>query len=129
MDNTTLLSVGSVIVLLHILMNAHISKEIYQWVPSLQKRLVLFLCVWFIPFVGVAIAYKTLDLDWFKQKNKITSSGQGSVGGAFLEIDAIFNPSQKHVAEAKQKQVIEKKEDGEMHDKDKLDINKLKSTS
>lgn len=126
MDNTKLLTIGSVIVLLHILMNAHISKEINQWVPSLQKRLVLFLCVWFIPFVGIAIAYKTLDLDWFKQKNKSTSSGTGSMGGAFLEIDAIFNPSQKHVAEAKQKEVIEKKEDGEMYNKDKLDINKLK---
>jgi len=127
MDNTKLLTVGSVIVLLHILMNAHISKEIHQWVPSLQKRLVLFLCVWFIPFIGVAIAYKTLDLDWFKQKSKNSSSGQSSIGGAFLEVDAIFNPGQKHVIEAQQKEIIEKREDGDMYKKDKPNLNKLKS--
>jgi len=110
-------------------MNAHISKEINQWVPSFQRRIALLLCVWFIPFVGIVIAYKSLDLDWFKEKSKSASSGQISMGGAFLEIDAIFNPSQKHVAEAKQKEVIEKKEDGEMYKKDILDIHKLKSTS
>ena len=118
---------GSVIVLLHIFINAHISKEIHHWVPSIQKRLFLFLCVWFIPFVGIAITYKTLDLDWFKQKSKNSSSGQSSIGGAFLEVDAIFNPGQKHVIEAQQKEVIEKREDGDMYNKDKPDLNIINS--
>lgn len=127
MDNTTLLTVGAVILLLHILMNAHISKEIYHWVPSIQKRLVLFFCVWFVPFVGIAIAYKILDLDWFMQKSKNASSGQSSIGGAILEVDAIFNPGQKHVIAAQQKEVIEKREDGDMYNKGKPDLNVINS--
>jgi hypothetical protein len=126
MDNIKLLTVGSIIVLLHILVNVHISKEIHQWLPSFQKRLVLFFCVWFIPFLGVAITYKTLNLDWFKQKNKNSSSGQSSISGAFLEVDAIFNPGRKYVIEAQQKETIEKREDGEMYKK-KPYLNKLKS--
>jgi len=126
-ENIKLLTVGSVIVLLHVLMNVHISKEIHQWVPSLQKRVVMFLCVWFIPFIGGAIAYKTLDLDWFKRKSKKSSSGQSSIGGAFLEVDSIFNPGQKHVIAAQQKETIEKREDGDMYKKDRPDLNKLPS--
>ena len=100
---------AAVIALLHILINAHISKEIHQWVPSLRKRMILFICVWFIPFVGVTIAYKALDLDWLKKKSTKSISGQSAIGGAFLEVDSIFNPGQKHVIEAKQKEFIEKK--------------------
>ena len=129
MDDTKLLPLIAAIVLLHILFNAVLSKEIHQWVPSLQKRIILFICVWFIPIIGIAIAYKTLNLDWFKKKNKNSVSGQSSMGGAFLEVDAIFNPGQKHVIEEKQKEIIEKKEDGEMYKKGKPDLNKLKSTS
>jgi len=128
MDNTKLLTIGTLIIVLHILVNAHISKEIHQWVPSLQKRLVLFLCVWFIPFIGIAVAYKTLGLKWFKKKNKITVSSQSSMSGAFLEVDAIFNPGKKYVVEAQKKEVIEKKEDGDMFN-NKPDISTLKSTS
>ena len=127
MDSTKLLTVASVIVVLHVFVNAHISKEIYYWVPSLQQRLVLFLCVWFIPFLGVTIAYKTLNLDWFKQKSKKSSSGQSSTGGVFLEVDSIFNPGQRHVIEAQQKETIEQREGGDMYKKDKPDLNKLKS--
>jgi len=118
---------GTLIIVLHILVNAHISKEIHQWVPSLQKRLVLFLCVWFIPFIGITVAYKTLGLNWFKKKNKSTVSSQSSMNGAFLEVDAIFNPGKKYVAEAQKKEVIEKKEDGDMFN-NKPDISTLKST-
>jgi len=118
---------GTLIIVLHILVNAHISKEIHQWVPSLQKRLVLFLCVWFIPFIGITVAYKTLNLNWFKKKHKSTVSSQSSMSGAFLEVDAIFNPGKKYVAEAQKKEVIEKKEDGDMFN-NKPDISTLKST-
>lgn len=129
MDDFTLLPVGAVIVLLHILINAHLSKEIYQWEPSLPKRVTLLICVWFLPIIGVAIAYKSLDLSWFKHKNKNAASGQSTMGGAFLEVDAIFNPGQKHVMEAKQKETIEKKENGEMYKKGEQDLNTLKSTN
>lgn len=126
MDVTKLLPVIAAVVLLHILVNALLSKEILQWVPSIQKRIILFICVWFIPFIGIIIAYKALDLDWFRKKNKQSASGQGAIGGALLEVDAIFNPGQKHVVEAKQKEVIEKTEEGEMYKKDLQDLNKLK---
>jgi hypothetical protein len=119
MVNSKFLAVGSIIVLLHVLVNAHISKEIQQWVPSFKKRLVLLLCVWFFPFFGAAIAYKTLNLDWFKQKSKNASSGQSSMGGAFMEVDAMFNPGKKYMIEAQQQITIEKKEDGDMYKKKK----------
>jgi hypothetical protein len=127
MDNTKLLTVGTIIIVLHILVSAHISKDIHQWIPSLHKRIALFLCVWFIPFIGIAVAYKTLGLNWFKKKNKSTVSSQSSMSGAFLEVDAIFNPGKKYVAEAQKKEVIEKKEDGDMFN-NKPDISELKST-
>ena len=127
MDNTKLLTLGFIIIVLHILVNAHISKEIHEWVPSLQKRLALFLGVWFIPFIGISVAYKTLNLNWFKKKNKSTVSSQSSMSGAFLEVDAIFNPGKKYVAEAQKKEVIEKKEDGDMFN-NKPDISVLKAT-
>ena len=126
MDNTKLLAFGVLIVVLHTLVNVHISREIHQWVPSLQKRLALLLCVWFIPFLGIAIAYKTLNLDWFKQKSKNSSSGQSTMGGAFLEVDAIFNPGKKYMIEAQKKETIEKREDGDMYKKDKPYLNKFK---
>lgn len=127
MDDVKLFSLGAAIALLHILINAHISKEIHQWVPSLRKRIILFICVWFIPFIGITLAYKALDLDWFKKKGTKSSSGQSAIGGAVLEVDSIFNPGQKHVIEEKQKEIIEKKEDGEMYEKGKQDLNELKS--
>jgi hypothetical protein len=127
MENTKLLAVGAIFFVFHILVNAHISKEIHQWVPSLQKRFALYICVWFIPLIGITVAYKTLNLNWFKQKNKSAISAQSSVSGAFLEVDAIFNPGKKYVVEAQQKEVIEKKEDGEMFN-NKPDISELKST-
>ena len=129
MENTKLLTLGVIIIVLHILVNAHISKEIHEWVPSLQKRLALFLGVWFIPFIGITCAYKILDLNWFKKtvKSKSSVSGQSSMSGAFLEVDAIFNPGKKYVVEAQKKEVIERKEDGEML-KNKPDISVLKAT-
>jgi len=127
MDNTKLLTVGTIIIVLHILVSAHISKDIHEWVPSLKKRLVLFLCVWFIPFIGIVVAYKILGLNWFTKESKSTVSSQSSMSGAFLEVDAIFNPGKKYVAEAQKKEVIEKKEDGDMFNK-KPDISTLKST-
>lgn len=129
MDDTKLFSMGAAVVLLHILINGFISKEIHQWVPSIQKRIALFICVWFVPFIGVAIAYKVLDLGWFKQKSKKSAAGQNVVGGAFLEVDAIFNPGQKHVIAASQKEVIEQNENGEMYNKNKPDVTQLKSSS
>lgn len=122
MDNAKLLPFIAAIALLHILLNSLLSKEIHQWEPSLHTRIILFICVWFIPFIGIIIAYKTLNLDWFK-KNKNSASGQSSIGGALLEADAIFNPGQRHVMEAKQKEIIEKKEDGEIYKKGKQDLN------
>lgn len=126
MDITKLFALGTLIVVLHILVNAHISREIYQWVPSLQKRLALILCVWFFPFIGVATAYKTLNLDWFKRKSKCSSSGESSMSGAFLEVDAIFNPGKKYMIEAQKKETIEKREDGDMYKKDKSYLNIFK---
>ena len=110
MDITKLFALGTLIVVLHTLVNAHISREIHLWVPSLQKRLALILCVWFIPFIGVATAYKTLNLDWFKRKSKCSSSGESSMSGAFLEVDAVFQSREKIYDWKRKKKKLSKKE-------------------
>jgi len=125
MDNTQLISAGAVIVLLHIIINIHLSKEILQWMPSPIKRILLLACVWLVPFIGIVFTYKTLNLDWFEKNSKKTSSGQNHVSGAFLEIDSIFNPSQKYVIAEQQKENIEQKEDGKMYEKEKTDLSKI----
>ena len=73
--------------------------------------------VWLIPFLGAIIAYKSLNLDWFKRRKKNATNEQSNMSGALLEIDSIFNPGQRHVIEQKQKEHMEQTEDvGEKYD-------------
>ncbi|WP_448564502.1 hypothetical protein [Thalassotalea ganghwensis] len=127
--NEALLSVVAVIAVCHLLINAHLSKEIYHWVPLLKQRLTLLLCLWLIPLIGIVFVYKYLDLAWFKPKSVRSSSEQQNVGSAFLEVDAIFNPGQKHVLEAQQKEIIEEKEDGSVYDNNKQDLTKINTNN
>lgn len=114
MDNTKSISFGVVVFLLHTIINTHLSKEIIQWIPSQYKRLLLLLCVWLVPIIGISLAYKTLNLDWFKQRRKKDLSGHSFTSGAFLEMDSILNLGHKHVIAERQKENIELKEGGDV---------------
>ena len=97
--------------LVYVFTNVILSKEILLWEPSKYKQLLLLLTVWLFPFVGAAMAYKHLNLEWFKDRKQKISSASTNLSAGLLEIDAIFNPGQRHVVEQKQKEHIELKED------------------
>ncbi|WP_196137200.1 hypothetical protein [Aliikangiella sp. G2MR2-5] len=113
---------GAVVALLFLVFNATLTKEILTWEPSPVKRTLLLLVVWLVPVVGAFFAYKYLDLSWFKKPTKKSSGEQNVVSGALLEIDAIFNPGQRHVIEARQKEQMELSEDGQQHNSDREEI-------
>jgi len=106
-----LLLASVLIVLLYVFINGVISKEIFLWEPLLGKRILLTVVVWLIPFLGAIIAYKILNLNWFKNRKKNVTNEQSNISGALLEVDSIFNPGQRHVIEQKQKKHSEQTED------------------
>jgi len=122
MEDIKLLTVGAIAILLHLIVNVHLSKDILLWVPSLRKRILLLAIVWFIPVVGATVAYRSLNLSWFKKTSKKSGCEQSMTSGAFLEVDAIFNPGQRHVIEAKQKEHVELKEEGDMYNNGQPDL-------
>ena len=111
------------LVLAYVFFNAILSKEILLWEPSLLKRILLILVVWLLPFLGAFIAYKSLNLTWFKDRKKSGSNAQSNISGALLEIDSIFNPGQKHVVE--QKENVELTENAELTEKEDKDARLL----
>ena len=116
------------IVSLYFCLNVKLSKEIWNWEPSVIKRVLLVLNVWLIPFIGGIVAYKYLDLDWLMKRSKQSKDTPNVISGALLEMDMIFNPGQKHVIEAKQKEHIEVNESGQLHASDRTVSNHLKKS-
>ena len=119
---------GVTIVSVYLFLNIKLSKEIWNWEPSAIKRVLWVLFVWFMPFIGAFVVYKTLDLDWFMQRSKQSKDTTNVVSGALLEMDTIFNPGQKHVIEAKQKEHVEVTESGQLHGGDRMASNHLKKS-
>jgi len=113
MDIQIILLIGIFTILPYLYINVYISEEVLLWEPSLGKRVLLMLILWFIPFLGAVIVNKHLGLDWFKKKNK-KSDGEQGIATGLLEFDTIFNPGKKHVIEERQKEHIELKEDGQL---------------
>jgi len=111
MDSAKLVTIGSLILVLMIVVNLVLSKVIIDWEPTFKKRAVILL--WIISFLGAAMIYKLLDLGWFKKEPGYKSSGAVSAG--FLEIDAIFNPGSKHQIEAMQETKLEVRKEGETY--------------
>ena len=98
------------------------SKEIYDWVPSARKQIILFFLVWFLPLIGIFFANKYGNLGLFdKQKSK---NGDSAISGGFLLLHSIFNPGVKNTIEMVEKQKSDlkseyKKSNDGSDDKDK----------
>lgn len=93
----------ALIFLVLIYFNLLLCKEIYDWIPSVKKQVVLYMLVWFIPAIGFLLANKFGKLGWFNKRK--TETGESSVaGGVFLQLHSVLNPGAKYTIEMKQKQ-------------------------
>ena len=78
--------------------NVYLTYEAIRWIPfSIRKRIGLCVLIWLAPLIGAIIAAKQLKLI-FSSKTAYSSGGSG----AFVEMDAIFNPQARHYIEYKQ---------------------------
>ena len=92
-------------IILLITFNSLISRDIYNWIPSVQRKLALLLLVWLVPVLGFFLANRLGNLGWFKKVK--TKGGASVVSGGFLEADAVFNPAARHTIEMREKQQAE----------------------
>lgn len=104
----------AIIITLHLIVNLSLSKEIIDWMPLLGKKLLFMGLLWCIPFIGATVVYKHLNLDWL-QPSKRNPADRSGISTGLLELGAIFNPGTKYVIEAQQKERVEVKKEGEMH--------------
>ena len=120
MENLKLFQIGGIFVLIHFTINIVLTKDILDWVPSLQKRILMIAFVWCFPLLGALFTYKDLNLAWFKKVDK-KSAGNASISGGLLGIDSFVNPGAKYLAELMQKEQVEESEQGELFDKKFVD--------
>ncbi len=104
--------------------NVLLSKEIYYWVPSIKKKICLYLLVWLIPIVGIFLANKLGNLGLFR--NRKSGGGTSAISGGFMQADSIFNPGRKHTIEIVEKQKSEVRREYKQADKE--DKNDEKNT-
>ncbi len=91
--------------ILLVFFNALITREIYNWVPSIKKQIGLYLLVWFLPVVGLLLANKLGNIGWFKKRSN--SGSDSAVAGGRMEADSVLNPGAKHRIEMIEKQKSE----------------------
>ena len=94
--------------------NCLLSKDIYEWTPSIRKQVGLYLLVWFLPIAGLYLANKFGNLGWFT-KRKPEARGS-TISGGLMEMDSFFNPGVKHTIE-----VIDKQKYGTYQEKKQSD--------
>lgn len=99
-----------------LLFNSLLSKEIYDWVPSTKKQILLYLLVWLVPIVGLILANKLGNLGWFRPRK--SSGGNSAIAGGFMQADSIFNPGAKHTIEMIEEQKSELRREYQHADKD-----------
>ena len=121
MDITKLYALLLFAALILAFFNCLISRDIYNWIPSIKKQLGLYLLVWFLPVVGLLLANKIGHFGWFKKKKN--DGGSSVISGGFLGADSVLNPDAKHRIEMieKQKSEIhhEHKQAGDQNNKDR----------
>lgn len=110
----------TLIALCLVFFNSLLSKDIYQWVPSIKKQIGLYLLVWLLPIIGFYLANKFGKLGWLIKRR---SKKKGSVAsGGFLEMDSFFNPSTQYTIE-----IIEQQK-SDMYQEDKQSDDEYKNT-
>ena len=76
MDNPKLYGILLLAILILLFFNIMLSRDIYNWVSSVKKQILLYLLVRLQPIVGFFLANKLGNLGWF---NKQKENGGSSV--------------------------------------------------
>ena len=121
MDSSKLLTIGLLLGVFYVIVIAAFTKAIFQWEPIAGKRISLILLLWLLPFIGIIVVYRVLDLGWFRREHGHDSSS--AIASGFLEMDAVFNPGSRHRVENSQEQKMEVRKEGELFnqvERDKL---------
>lgn len=105
MENPQFYAFAGLFILLLVLLNSLITRDIHNWIPSIQKRVGLFLLVWLLPVLGFLLANKIGKLGWFKRESP--QGGQSVIGRGFMEADSVLNPGVRHQIEMMDKQQSE----------------------
>lgn len=111
MENPQFHAFSGLFFLLLVFFNSLISRDIQNWIPSIRKRVGLFLLVWLLPVLGFLLANKIGRLGWFKRER--SQDGQSVIGRGFMEADSVLNPGVRHRIEMVDKQ------QSEIHHEDK----------
>ena len=101
--------------------NSLISKDIYEWTPSLRKQIVLYLLVWLVPVLGFVLANNIGNLGWFKKRS--TKNSGSVISSGFLEMDSVFNPGVRHTIEMIDKKDTELRQENKQADDENKNLN------
>ena len=115
MNSANSLTLVALALFIHLMIILVFIKFIIGHEPSIQRRVAYMLLLLFIPFLGVVLVYKILNLNWLRNENGSKRSGAISID--FLELDAIFNPGSKQVLEERHREKKESKKEGEKFEK------------
>jgi hypothetical protein len=93
------------LLLILIVFNSLITRDLYNWVLPVKKRVVLILLVWLVPVLGFFVANQLGNLGWFKSRKP--EGGNSSIASGIMLADSVFNPGRRHTIEIIEKQKSE----------------------
>lgn len=114
MENPEPIAFLILFLLLLIVFNGLMTRDIYNWVPLLKKQIGLYLLVWLVPVAGFFLANKLGNLSWFKREK--SGGSQSAISGGFMEADAVLNPGTKHQIEMVEKSRSETHQEHQVRD-------------
>ncbi len=111
MDNQTTAILVSAISFSLLFINVLKSQQVWMWQPSTAKKISYWILIWMLPFVGAVLVHFLLGMNWINKKLEQQADSDTIAGDAMLGIDAIVNPGQRHVQQAKQEVIVEQTQD------------------
>ncbi len=113
MDTQTKVVFISTLAFSLLFINVAKSHQVLQWQPSTAKKLGYLAIIWLLPLVGALMVHFLMDMNWINKKLQQQTDSDTIAGDAMLGIDAIVNPGQRHVQQAKQEVIVEQKRSDE----------------
>ena len=95
--------------------NALMSRDVFNWVPTLRRQIAYYLLIWLLPIAGILLVNKLANIGWF-QKQK-ADGDSSAVSAGFMEADSVFNPGMKHRIELVEKAKTELHQEQKGRDK------------
>jgi flagellar biosynthesis/type III secretory pathway M-ring protein FliF/YscJ len=109
MNHQTIVFFSAVVIFPWLFINIKRTREILLWESRISIQVIYAIAVWLLPFLGAFIIFRKLNLHYINRKLEQTADSDTIAGDAFLGIDAIFNPGQANVKQAKEEVVVEKR--------------------